>query len=169
MKRKIILFLLTIIFVSSCTEAKYALKNIFVGHSSSVRKSALKNVNDNAPIPILSSENTFVLTSISVDSKYGYNKQYPINVFYKNTKDDNLNSIRFLNALAGPKGEKISFKKTVSCCPFPTKRNESGAGFLDVYEIYWEGQKSPVVLYLNIYEKGLLLVPMGLRIAENHH
>ncbi|MCA6422375.1 MAG: 2-dehydro-3-deoxyphosphooctonate aldolase [Flavobacterium sp.] len=129
-------------------------------------KSTLKNVDDNAPIPTLSKENTFILTEYSKDKKYGYDQDYPINVFYKNTKDENLNSQRFLNALAGPKGEKITFTKLESCCPFPTKRSEMGAGFLDVYELTWEGQPKPIILYLNIYERGQLLVPIGLSIKK---
>jgi hypothetical protein len=129
-------------------------------------KSTLKNVDDNAPIPTLSANNTFVLTAYSKDKKYGYDADYPINVFYKNTKDENLNAERFLNALAGPKGEKITFSKVESCCPFPTKRTEIGAGFLDLYELKWEGQTEAVKLYLNIYEKGYLLVPVGLSIKK---
>lgn len=129
-------------------------------------KSTLKNVDDNAPIPTLSKNNTFVLTEYSKDKKYGYDADYPINVFYKNTKDENLNAERFLNALAGPKGEKITFSKVESCCPFPTKRTEIGAGFLDLYELKWEGQTEPTKLYLNIYEKGYLLVPVGLSIKK---
>ena len=42
-----------------------------------------------------------------------------------------------------------------------------GVGLLDVYEIKWEGQKNPVILYLNIYEKGYLMVPMGLSLKKN--
>ena len=41
-----------------------------------------------------------------------------------------------------------------------------GAGLLDVYELKWEGQKSPVILYLNIYEKGVLMVPLGLSLKK---
>lgn len=129
-------------------------------------KSTLKNVDDNAPIPTLSANNTFVLTEYSKDKKYGYDADYPINVFYKNTKDENLNAERFLNALAGPNGEKITFSKVESCCPFPTKRTEIGAGFLDLYELKWEGQTEPTKLYLNIYEKGYLLVPVGLSVKK---
>jgi hypothetical protein len=129
-------------------------------------KSTLKNVDDNAPIPKLKDNNTFVITEYSKDAKYGYNKDYPINVFFRNTKDENINQQRFLNALAGPKGEKISYKKTESCCPFPTKKSEMGAGFLDVYEISWEGQKTPLRLYINIYEKGALMVPVGLSLKK---
>ena len=129
-------------------------------------KSTLKNVDDNAPIPIVSANNTFVLTEYSKDKKYGYDADYPINVFYKNTKDESLNAERFLNALAGPKGEKITYSKVESCCPFPTKRTEIGAGFLDLYELKWEGQTEPIKLYVNIYEKGYLLVPVGLSIKK---
>ncbi len=129
-------------------------------------KSTLKNVDDNAPIPLLSKENTFVITAYSKDKKYGYDPDYPINVFYKNSKDENLNAERFLKALAGPNGEKLTFAKLESCCPFPTKKSEMGGGFLDIYELKWEGQINAIKLYLNIYEKGYLLVPIGLSIKK---
>lgn len=129
-------------------------------------KSTLKNVDDNAPIPLLSKENTFVITAYSKDKKYGYDPDYPINVFYKNSKDENLNAERFLKALAGPNGEKITFTKLASCCPFPTKKSEMGGGFLDIYELKWEGQINAIKLYLNIYEKGYLLVPTGLSLKK---
>ncbi len=128
-------------------------------------RSTLKNVDDNAPVPIIK-DNAFVLTEYSKDKKYGYDPDYPVNVFYKNAKDENLNAERYLNALAGPNGEKITFTKLESCCPFPTKRIEMGAGFLDIYEIQWEGQKNPVKLYINIYERGYLLVPVGLSVKK---
>ncbi|MCG9793610.1 2-dehydro-3-deoxyphosphooctonate aldolase [Flavobacterium algicola] len=129
-------------------------------------KSTLKNVDDNAPSPQLTAENTFVLTEYSKDKKYGFDSSYPVNVFYLNTANDTINAVRYLNALAGPQGEKIAYTKIESCCPFPTKRSGMGAGFLDVYELRWEGQKKPIQLYMNIYEKGYLLVPVGLSIKK---
>lgn len=129
-------------------------------------KSTLRNVDENAPIPQLTANNTFVITEFSKDPKYGYNPDYPINVFYKNTKDENINQQRYLNALTGPKGEKLFFKKTDICCPFPTKKSEIGGGFLNVYEVTWVGQKQLVKLYLNIYERGALLVPIGFGLAK---
>jgi hypothetical protein len=69
--------------------------------------------------------------------------------------------------LAGPNGEKITYIKLESCCPFPTKRSEMGAGLLDVYELKWEGLLKPIRLYLNIYEKGVLQVPVGLSLHKN--
>jgi len=130
-------------------------------------KSTLKNVDDSAPVLTLSQNNTFIITEYSKDKKYGYDQDYPINIFYRNTKDDSINQQRFLNALAGPKGEKITYTKLESCCPFPSKRTELGAGFLDVYELKWDGQKKPILLYLNIYEKGILMVPVGLSLKKN--
>ncbi len=149
--KKAALFIALLIGITSCTSTK----------------STLKNVDNNAPIPRLAPNNTFVITQYSKDKKYGYEKDYPVNVFYRSTKDETINQQRFLNALAGPKGEKISYTKLESCCPFPTKNTDLGAGFLDVYELKWEGQKKPIVLYLNIYEKGVLMVPVGLSLKQN--
>lgn len=129
-------------------------------------QSTIKNVDDNAPILRVSNLNTFVITQYSKDKKYGYDKDYPINIFYGDTRNEFINQERFLNALAGPNGEKITYAKMESCCPFPTKRSEMGAGLLDVYELKWDGQRNPVTLYLNIYEKGVLMVPVGLTLKK---
>lgn len=145
---KKILFLFSIsLLISSCVSTR----------------STIKNVDDSAPDLIVKGDNTFEINQFSTDKKYGYDKDYPINIFYKTTNTD-ANQERFLNALAGPKGEKITFTKLESCCPFPTKRSDMGAGFLDVYELKWEGQNKPILLYINIYEKGILMVPLGLRL-----
>ena len=129
-------------------------------------KSSLKNVDNNAPIPVLGKNNAFVITEYSKDKRYGYNKDYPINIYYRGTKNDSINQKYFMNALAGPKGEKITYTKLENCCPFPTKNSDMGAGFLDVYELKWEGQQNPVILYLNIYERGQLMVPVGLSLKK---
>ena len=148
--KKAILFVTLLLLSASCVS----------------NKSTLKNVDDNAPNLVLSKDNTFVITEYSKDKKYGYDADYPINLFFQNTRNEKLNQERFLNALAGPKGEKITYTKLESCCPFPTKRTDLGAGFLDVYELKWDGQKKPIKLYLNIYEKGILRVPMGLSLKK---
>ena len=141
--------------------------SLFLFVSCISTKSTLKNVDNNAPIPKLTKNNTFVITAFSKDKKYGYDKDYPINIFYRGTKDDVINQQRFLNALAGPNGEVITFSKLESCCPFPSKNTVMGAGFLDVYEIKWEGLKKPILLYLNIYERGQLMVPVGFSLKKN--
>jgi hypothetical protein len=124
-------------------------------------KSTLKNVDDKTPIPIVSKSNTFVITEFSEDKKYGFDKDYPINVFYKSAANETINQQRFLNALTGPNGEKLMYEKNESCCPFPTKNNAMGVGMLDIYKVTWDGLKTPLLLYFNSYEKGVLLVPVG--------
>jgi hypothetical protein len=148
--KKTVLFVALLIVTASCVSTK----------------STLKNVDNNAPIPVLSKDNTFVITQFSTDKRYGYDKDYPINIFFRTSKNESINQQRYLNALAGPKGEKLTYTKLESCCPFPSTKSDMGAGFLDVYEIKWEGQKKPVLLYLNIYEKGVLMVPVGFSLKK---
>jgi hypothetical protein len=147
--KKIALFLSLMLLITSCGSIK----------------SSLKNVDNTAPVPVVKN-NAFVITAYSKDKKYGYNKDYPINIYYRGTKNDTINQRYFINALAGPKGEKITYKKLENCCPFPTKNSDMGAGFLDVYELKWEGLKTPIILYLNIYERGQLMVPVGLSLKK---
>lgn len=149
--KKIALLIVLLISITSCVSTK----------------STLKNVDDNAPDLILKKDNTFSITQFAKDKKYGYDPDYPINIFFQNTNNEALNEARFLKALAGPNGEQITYTRLETCCPFPTKRSNMGAGFLNVYELKWEGQKKPVKLYLNIYEKGILMVPVGLRLKQN--
>ena len=129
-------------------------------------KSSLKNVDNNAPIPVVGKNNAFIITEYSKDKRYGYDKDYPINIYYRGTSNDTINQKYFLNALAGPKGEKITYTKLENCCPFPTKSSDMGAGFLDVYELKWEGLKKPILLYVNIYERGQLMIPVGLSLKK---
>lgn len=131
-------------------------------------KNTIKNIDPNAPIPMLRGDNNFVITEYSTDPKYGLHKDYPINIFYRSTFNDTINQQRFLKTLAGPKGEKIIYKRLESCCPFPTKQSELGAGFLEVYEVGWTGVEKPIILYFNIYEKGKLMVPMGLTLKKEN-
>ena len=149
--KKTVLLIALLISITSCTSTK----------------STIKNIDNDAPNLQLVENNTFLISEFSTNRKYGYDKDYPINIFFESTRNETINQQRFLNALAGPKGEKITYTKLESCCPFPTKRSEMGAGLLDVYELKWEGQKSPVILYLNIYEKGVLMVPFGLSLKKN--
>lgn len=149
--KRVFVLLATTLFLSACVSTR----------------STLQNVDNNAPDPVLNAaKSAFVLSAYSPDARYGFEADYPINVFYLNAGQTALNEKRFLNALAGPKGESINYRKIDQCCPFPTQRTEMGAGYLDVYELTWAGQKTPVKLYLNGFEKGALLVPVGLSIKK---
>lgn len=61
-------------------------------------RSSLKNVDDSAPDLVVNADNTFEIKQFSTDKKYGYDKDYPINIFYKTSNTD-ANQERFLNAL----------------------------------------------------------------------
>ena len=124
-------------------------------------KSTLKNVDSSAPNLIINKQNAFIIKDFATDEKYGYDKDYPVNIFYQSTNNDSINQKRFFNALTGPNGEKIFYEKVGVCCPFPSKNSVSGAALLDIYEVKWVGQKVPITLYLNIYEKSPIMVPKG--------
>ena len=127
-------------------------------------KSTLQNVDAAAPNLVVNKDNAFVITDFATDEKYGYDKDNPINIFYRNTANDSINQQRFFNALTGPNGEKIFYEKVGVCCPFPSKNSFSGAALLDIYEVKWVGQKTAVTLYVNIHEKSKIMVPKGFKL-----
>ncbi|HWA33272.1 MAG TPA: hypothetical protein VG737_04035, partial [Cyclobacteriaceae bacterium] len=112
------------------------------------------------PPPPLLDENTFKITEISTDKTYGYTESNPIRV-----GNGPKNARRYLNALAGPKGQKITYTRTGSCCTFKTPLGYGGIGQLDKYKVTWTGQTAPVILYLNMFESGVLKSPVGLTLA----
>jgi len=126
-------------------------------------KNTIRNIDDNIPGPALNeANNSFIITKKATNKKYAYNENYPVNVGFTTLEDGLNNQMRFLNALAGPKGEKISFKLVDTCCPFPTKKSDMGAGMINIFEITYQGQSKPVLLYINKYERGEVMIPMGL-------
>lgn len=128
-------------------------------------KSTLQNIDNKAIKPIVAN-NQFILTDNALDGKYGYDKNYPINLGFENEKYASKNIALFFNSLTGPKGEKITYDKVETCCPFPTKRNVMGVGTLDIYNVLIEGSNKPMVLYINIYEKSKVLCPIGFSIKK---
>lgn len=125
-------------------------------------KSTIKNINDNVEDPELNEYmNCFIISKKATDSKYGFNEDYPINVGFTNVADGNVNQVRFLSGLTGPNGEKLKFKIIETCCPYPTKKTGMGAGTIDIFEVTWVGQKTPIKMYINKYEKGEILIPVG--------
>ncbi len=128
-------------------------------------KSTLKNIDNSAVKPVVK-ENRFVITEVSSDKKYGYDKDYPINLGFENEAKSQKNVELFFNALTGKNGEKVTYAKVETCCPFPTKRNAMGAGSLDIYEVAFEGNTKKTRLYLNVFEKGKVLCPVGFSIKN---
>jgi hypothetical protein len=139
--------------------------SFFIITSCSSIKSSIKNIDDNAKKPQIV-DNHFVITEYSNDKKYGYNKDYPINIGFNKENEAPKNISYFFNALLGENNKNFTYEKVDTCCPFPTKRTAIGAGTLDIYEITFENSDKKIKLYFNIYEKGKILCPNGFTIKK---
>lgn len=124
------------------------------------KSASILNKDENAKMPLIKN-NVFVVTKVATDKNYGYSENYPINLGFATSLERNKAS-RYLDALAGPNGEKIIYTFVESCCPFLTNTGGMGTGLLDKYKITWEGNSSTLYLYINSYEKGEVLIPKGL-------
>ena len=122
-------------------------------------------MDNTAPKPAIKNGH-YVISEYSEDSKYGYNKDYPINIGFENEKYGDRSVGYFFEAIEGISGEKITYKKVDSCCPYPTSRSVMGGGILDIYEISFEGKEKKVLLYINIFDKGKVLCPKGFTIKK---
>lgn len=129
-------------------------------------KNTIKNIDDSVIMPALNKDKNFTITEVSTDKNYGYDQDYPVNLGFLPSKMADVSVQRYFGALSGPKGERVTYKKTDSCCPFPTKKDAMGAGLLDVYEITWEGLAKPKIIYVNTYEKGAVKAPQGFGIKK---
>lgn len=96
----------------------------------------------------------------SSDATYGYSESNPIMVGEKNggPKDER----RFLDALRGPGGQRVTYKRLGSCCLFKTPNALIGdAVLLDRFEVTYEGLATPVILYLDMYDYEQPKLPVG--------
>lgn len=101
----------------------------------------------------------FLVVKYSSDKTYGYTEKKPIMVGSEGGSGPE-NERRFLNALAGPNGEELSYYRIGSCCPFNTE-NSSWGGMLDKYHISYKGKEEGVVFYINMYDSDSLYIPLG--------
>ena len=128
-------------------------------------QSTLKNVDNSAIRPAIK-DLAYVITEYATDNKYGYDQDYPINIGFIHEKQEDINIQYYFNSLEGPNGEKISYKKVDTCCPFPSKNSLMGAGTVGIYEVTFERSNKKVMLYFNIFEKGKILCPKGFAIKK---
>ena len=128
-------------------------------------KSTLKNVDNTAKRPSFSN-NMYIITEYADDSKYGFNEDYPINIGFIQEKQENINIQYYFNGLEGPNGEKINFEKIDTCCPFPSKNTNMGAGTIGIYEVTFEGNSKKLTMYFNTFEKGKIVCPKGFKIKK---
>jgi len=106
-------------------------------------------------------DRTYKLTTQTDDKTYGYEQSNPIKVGGVRESGPQ-NQRRFLNALLGPNGEEVGYYRAGSCCHFKTPNGLlNNGGLLDLYKVYWEGGTDTLSLYLNLYDEGDLLIPVG--------
>lgn len=98
------------------------------------------------------------LQEISKDPAYGFTEKKAIKV------GTVKNEYAYIAALTGPNGEKIAARRLGSCCPFKTSKSAFGEGFLDKWEITYDGLATPIIIYLNGYEYKNPQCPKGLSI-----
>lgn len=147
---KLLFSVLALVVLTSCVSTESTLKNV-----------------DNTAIRPTVKDKAYVITEYATDNKYGYDQDYPINIGFIHEKQEDINIQYYFNGLEGPNGEKISYKKVDTCCPFPSKNSLMGAGTVGIYEVTLEGSSKKTTMYFNIYEKGKILCPKGFSIKKN--
>lgn len=133
---------------------------------SASKKTTASNAAANTNIETeLLDDQTFLLTEISTDKTYG-SKTNPVQVGGAKKSEGPKNERRFLNALAGPNGEKISYYRKGSCCEVKSENGFMGWAMLDNYRVTWEGSTDTVSIYINMYDAGVLKAPVGFTIKK---
>lgn len=100
---------------------------------------------------------TFRLTASATDPEYGFSASKPIK-----TGPGLEAEWRYLNALRGPQGQVVHFRSLGQCCFFKVDgRLGVDKGFLDRYELTYEGLAKPVILHLTMFETSDIAAPVG--------
>lgn len=120
-----------------------------------------KNTSGSDFSAVFLNEETYLLTIQSEDSAYGFTASNPIKVGGYNEESGPRNQRRFMNALLGPGGETVFYARDSSCCGFETPNGILGMGMLDVYNVTWQGSQDTLQVYINMYDKGELKIPVG--------
>lgn len=110
--------------------------------------------------------NTFKIEKTAKSAAYGYSTQTPVKVGGAADNQGILNERRFLNALRGPNGEKITYELVGSCCYYQfTDSNQKQIGLLDRYKITIVDKE--YILYFAPYEtEKELFAPKGFSFIE---
>ncbi len=105
--------------------------------------------------------NTYKIEKTAKSTAYGYSSQSPVKIGGAENNQGILNERRFLNALKGPNGEKVTYELVGSCCYYQfTDSNQKQLGLLDRYKITVDDQE--YVLYFAPYEMDKeLFAPKG--------
>ena len=161
MKKLIFIGILAI--ACSCSSKKVIVDNQTPFSSEKVPVHTQKSLSSER---VLIDNQTFLLTEISTDETYGFSEKNPIEVGGVDKTEGPLNERRFLNALAGPNGEKVSYYRLGSCCPVESENGFMGMAMLDNYRVTWKGATDTVSIYINMYDYGELKAPVGFTIKK---
>lgn len=146
------LLLASLLITFSCSNSKK------VSSNSNQSSNEGKGNTRTTKVQMLDNE-TYLLTEQSDDKTYGFEQSNPVKVGEFSPQNER----RFLNALLGPNGETIKYFRAGSCCGFKTPNGTFGnMGLLDIYRIFWDGNKDTLNIYINMYDKGDLKIPVGL-------
>jgi hypothetical protein len=97
------------------------------------------------------------LTETSKDQSYGFEPSRKTSIKVGRIE----NQRPYLDALRGPNGEVVQYRRVASGWDFKLKSAPLGKGFLDQYEVYYPGLSDPLVIYLNGYEYEEPKAPFG--------
>lgn len=102
-------------------------------------------------------DGSMILSEVSSNKKYGYKPTPKTAIKVGKVEHEQA----YLKALRGPNGEQVQFRRISSCCQFKSKSALFGSGFLDKYEVYYQGLPDPIILYLNGYDFESPKAPLG--------
>lgn len=102
-------------------------------------------------------------TGTSTDPTYGVTAENPVRVGGPTLSDGPKRERAFLESLRGPDGQRLTYQRRGSCCPFSTPQGVLGAGLLDAYQVTYQGLDKPVTIYINFYDPGPPLAPVGFK------
>lgn len=97
------------------------------------------------------------LQGVAADPAYGTGREHPIRA-----GRDYAAEWAYLNALRGPQGQLVHYRSLGHCCRFNAPDAEGGRGFLDRYEVGYDGLAQPAILYFTLFADDLRLeAPAG--------
>lgn len=102
-------------------------------------------------------DGSMILTKVSTKKRYGYEPNHKHSIKVGEISNQNA----YLQALRGPNGESVQYRRVSSCCQFKTPSGFMGRGLLDEYDVYYNGLEKPITLYLNGYDYEEPMAPAG--------
>jgi hypothetical protein len=91
------------------------------------------------------------------EASYGFTSENPIRI-----GGGLVGEALFFEALRGPEGQPVAWRRVAGCCEFETFDGLAG---LDIYEVIHEGLEHPVTLYLDVYHSEPVYAPRGFTIS----